>query len=109
MCPTSGGVEHFVPGDGFAVNEGLHGCLAIAPAPLVGTLLIVAGHPDVEVSLQLRDIAVDPLAESDLIELVEHGLVEPLDDAVGLRAAGLGPAVVDAVLCINRHPCSVRM
>ncbi len=47
--------------------------------------------------LQLGDVGVDPLAQGNLVELVEHGFVEPLDDAVGLWAARLGAAVVDVL------------
>ena len=38
----------------------------------------------IEVDLQILDRGVDLLAEGDAVELVEHGLVEALDDAVGL-------------------------
>src|ERR1700759_516985 len=93
--PTSGGVEHFLPRERGSVNESLHRGLAVAPAALMRALFVVAGNPDIEVGLQLLDPAVDPLAERDLVELVEYRLVEALADAVGLRPKGLGPGVVD--------------
>ena len=34
--------------------------------------------------MQFADRAVDFLAERDAVELVEHRLVEPLDDSIGL-------------------------
>jgi len=35
--------------------------------------------------------------EGDPVKLVEHGLVEALDDGVGLRALGLGAGVIDVL------------
>ncbi len=54
-------------------------------------------HPSVKIGLQLVDRRIDLLAEGDAIELVDHGLVETLDDAVGLRALGLGSGVIDVL------------
>jgi hypothetical protein len=54
----------------------------------------VLPHPLVEVSLQVLDGAVELLAERDAVERVEQGLVEPLADAVGLRALSLGARVI---------------
>src|SRR5512134_629999 len=67
---------------GFRVKEGLHGCLAVVPTTLVGADLIVVAEPLVEVGLQLGDAAVELLAEGHPVELVEHGLVEALADAI---------------------------
>jgi hypothetical protein len=39
----------------------------------------------------------DTLAERATVELVEHGLVEALADAIGLRALGLGARVIDVL------------
>lgn len=47
--------------------------------------------------LQLGDAAIELFAEGDPVELVQHRLVETLADAVGLRALGLGPAVIDVL------------
>ena len=47
---------------------------------------IVLREPDIEIGLQLRERAVDLLAERDAIELLEHGAMEALADAIGLRA-----------------------
>ena len=67
--------------------------LAEAPAALMGALLVVFGDPSIQVGLQLVDGAIDLLAERHPVELVEHGAMEALADAVGLRALGLGAAV----------------
>jgi hypothetical protein len=48
----------------------------------MGSGLVEFAHPEVEVSLQALDRVVERLAEGDAIELIEHGLVEALDDAV---------------------------
>lgn len=54
--------------------------------PLMLALLVVAFDPGFEIPLRLGDGAIDSLAERDPVELVEHGLVETLDDAIGSRA-----------------------
>ena len=60
-------------------------------------VLVVGSDPVVEIGLQLGDRAIDFLPESDAVELVQYGLVEPLDDAVGLRVLGLGARVIDVL------------
>lgn len=77
------------------VKEGLHGGLSKAPFALMRPDLIELAHPEVEIGLQVLDGGVDFLAEGDAIKLIQHGLMEALDDAVGLRALGLGSGVVD--------------
>ena len=49
-------------------------------------VLIVTLDPGIEVGLEVGDRCIDLLAENDAIELIEHRLVEPLDDAIRLRA-----------------------
>ena len=44
-------------------------------------VLIVTLDPGIEVGLEFGDRSIDLLAEDDAIELIEHRLVEPLDDA----------------------------
>jgi hypothetical protein len=63
----------------------------------MGSDLVVLLDPEIQVALQLLDGAIDFFAEGHPVELVEDGLVEPLDDAVGLRALGLGSAVIDVL------------
>ena len=55
---------------------------------------VVFTDPCIEIGLQLVDRMIHLLAERDTVELVQHGLVEALADAVGLRALGLGAGVV---------------
>jgi hypothetical protein len=45
--------------------------------------LIVLLDPAIQVGLQLIDRTVHLLAEGDTVELVKHGFVEALADAVG--------------------------
>jgi hypothetical protein len=59
--------------------------------------LIVACYPKIEIELQRVHRVIDLLAERDAIELVEQGLVEPLADAVGLRALHLSSSVMDVL------------
>src|SRR6185295_11683664 len=68
-------------------QEGLHWRLAVAPAPLMWSLVVVPGDPGIEVGLQLLDAGVDAFAERHLIEFLQDGFVEALTDAVGLRAS----------------------
>src|SRR5271165_4135373 len=90
-------LERFFTRERERVKEGLHGGLSEAPLALMGPGLVELAHPEVEVGLEVVDRGVDLLAEGDAVELVEHGLVEALDDAVGLRAPGLGSGVVDVL------------
>src|SRR3974377_287010 len=90
-------LEGFFTRERERVKEGLHGGLSEAPLALMGPGLVELAHPEVEVGLEVLDCRVDLLAEGYAIELVEHGLVEALDDAVGLRALGLGSGVVDVL------------
>ena len=89
--------EGFFSRDRERVKEGVERGLSEAPLALMGPRLVELAHPEIEVGLQLLDRRVDLLAEGDAVELVEHGLVEALDDAVGLRALGLGSGVVDVL------------
>ena len=61
------------------------------------SLFIVIIEPEIKILLQLTDGVVELLAERDAVELIEHGFMEPLDDAVGLRAFGLGAGMVDVL------------
>jgi hypothetical protein len=79
------------------VKEGLHRGLAIAPAALVRSVVIVCADPGIEIGLEILDGPVDLLAERHAIELIEHGAMEALADAVGLRAFGFGPGVIDVL------------
>ena len=71
--------------------------LAEAPAALMGALLVVFGDPDIKVGLQLVDGAIDLLAERHPVELIQHGAMKALADSIGLRAFGLGAAVIDVL------------
>ena len=64
-------------------------------------VLVVAPDPLIQVGLQLGDRAVDALAERDPIELVQHRLVEALNDAVRLWAFGLGAGVVNILQSVQ--------
>lgn len=57
--------------------------------------VVILVKPGIEIEPQCADRVVDLLAEGDAIELVEHGFVQPFDDAVGLRQPGPRTDVVD--------------
>src|SRR6516164_11713858 len=59
--------------------------------------LIVFLDPGIQIDLQLVNRTIHLLPECDTVESVEHGLVEALTDAVGLRALGLGARVIDVL------------
>ena len=67
----------------------MHWRFAKAPASVMWPLLIEVADPQIEIGLQLVERTIHLFAERDTIELIEHGLVEALTDAVGLRALGL--------------------
>src|ERR1700722_18182894 len=85
----------FSPRKRRGVKEGLHRRFAETRSALMRPFLIVALDPAIKIDLEIGDRAVDLLAKGDTIELIEHRLVEPLDDAIRLRALGLGVRMVD--------------
>ena len=74
--------EGFFPREREGVKEGLERSFSEARLALVGPDLVELAHPEIEVGLKLVDCGVDLFSEGDAVELVEHGLVEALDDAV---------------------------
>ncbi len=56
---------------------------------------IIVAQPLIEVRLQFSKRGVDLLPERDPIELIEHGLMEPLHDAVSLGTFHLGAGMVN--------------
>ena len=73
----------------------MHRGLAEAPTALMWSTIIVFDQPSIEIGLQLVERVIDLFAERDPVELIEHSAMEALADAVGLRAFGLGAAVID--------------
>ena len=49
------------------------------------SFIIVVFPPFVQIGLQLIQIAIELLAERDLVELLQDRLVETLADPIGLR------------------------
>lgn len=70
--------------------------MAVHAAALVRSLGIVGDEIGVESGLHFLDGLEPGAAAFDAEVLVEQGAVEALDDAVGLRSADLGLAVLDA-------------
>src|SRR5262249_54501149 len=54
-------------------------------------------QPRIEIGLQFGKRAIELLAEGNAVELVQQRLVEPLTNAVGLRAPRLGARVIDVL------------
>ena len=75
----------------------MHRRFAEAPSSLVRPFLIVTLDPAIKIDLEIGNRAVDLFAKGDAIELIEHRLVEPLDDAIRLWALGLGARMVDVL------------
>ena len=61
------------------------------------TLNIVLVQPLVEVGLEGINRFIEGGPKCDPKELVQRGAVEPLDEAIGLRLADLGAAMLDVV------------
>src|SRR3954451_6396960 len=91
------GSDHFLLRDRHCIKEGLHRRFSEAPASLMWPRFIVLADPQIDVGLQLVNRTIHLFAERDAVELVEHGLVEALADAVGLRTLCLGPRMVDVL------------
>ncbi len=67
--------ELFLP-DTFATLQSLHRRSAFTDFTLMSTLSVVVFDPFVQIVLELVDCLVDFLAERDLIELLQDGLME---------------------------------
>ncbi len=46
--------------------------------------LVVCLHPPIETGLQLRSCSIDLFPDCHTIALIQHGLVEPFTDPIGL-------------------------
>src|SRR5262244_2507326 len=79
------------------VKKSLHRGLGEAPAALMRPPMVVLDQPGIEISQQLLDAVVDLLAERDAIELIQYSAMEALTDSIGLRALGLGAAVINVL------------
>ena len=73
----------------------MHRRFAVAVFSLMGTLRVVVNEPRIKVLLQLVHRGIDPLAERGAVELIQHGFMQPLADAVGLRMPRFGARVLD--------------
>ena len=63
----------------------------------VGPVGVLDFYELIQVGLDLLHAGVEVLPESDLIELLLDGLVEPLHGAVGLRMPDLDKSMLDLV------------
>lgn len=61
----------------------------------MGSVFVVFFDPGIEIELQLLQRSIDLLAERDPVELIQHRLVKPLADPIGLGMPGLGACVMD--------------
>lgn len=60
-------------------------------------VLVVLLQPVIQVGLQLVQCPIDLLPERHPVEFVQHRLVEPFTDPVGLGMPRLGARVVDVL------------
>lgn len=58
---------------------------------------IVFLQPVVKIALELLNTSVYMFSKSHLVELVENGFMEPLDDSVGLWVTSFCSSVVDVI------------
>ena len=61
----------------------------------MGSLFVVLFQPLIEIGLQLFDRFVELLSKRHPVKLIEHGLMKPLTDPIGLRTLSLGARVID--------------
>lgn len=80
-----------------AFEEHLHWRSAFHHAALVGALMVVVVPVGVEVHLHLFDALVPCRAAFHAEVLIEQGAVETLDEAIALRTADLGWAVLNSL------------
>jgi len=71
------------------------GSLAITSLALMWSLLVVIPHTRIEIDPQLLQCPIDLLLEHDQIDLIQHGLMEPSADPVGLGMSCLRACVID--------------
>lgn len=68
---------------------------AITIFAAVGPRAVVFKQPFIQISLQVCERSIQLFAESDLLEFILNGAVEPFTNAVGLRRTGFGLGMVD--------------
>jgi hypothetical protein len=61
----------------------------------VYAFVIVVPQPHISGGLQLSQIGINLLAQGNAVARSEQGLMEALDDAVGLRTLSLGPGMIN--------------
>lgn len=61
----------------------------------MGTLLVVLLQPGIQVDLQFLQRSIDLLAKRHAVELVQHRLVKPFTDSIGLGMSRLRVRMVD--------------
>ena len=61
------------------------------------SLLVILTEPSIDILLQFVKRPIDLSPKGHPVELIEHGLVESLADAVSLRMSGPRPGVVDVL------------
>jgi len=59
--------------------------------------LVVCLHPPIETGLQRRSCSIDLFPECHTIALIQHGLVEPFTDPIGLGKLRRDPRVGDVL------------
>ena len=82
-----------------AILKCFHGCSATTHFPLVRSDGIVKNKPRIQIGLQLLNTCIQLFAKAYLVELLQHGFMEPLAHAVGLRRSGFGFGMIDIVDC----------
>ena len=59
--------------------------------------LVVCLHLPIEIGLQRRSCSIELFQDCRTIALIQHGLVEPFTDPIGLRRLRRGPRVGDVL------------
>ena len=59
------------------------------------SLFVVELEPLIQIGLQLFDRFVELLSKRHPVKLIEHGLMKPLTDPIGLRTLCFGARMID--------------
>jgi hypothetical protein len=96
---SSSSSHELILSDLLLILQYLHRCSSAAHYALMGSFIIVVFQPVVQILLQLIKVAIELLAECDLVELVQDRLMEAFADAIDLRCLTLCLGMVNVVDC----------
>lgn len=79
------------------IVKGLHRGSPLAVPPLVGPFIIVPGHEEVEIGLDVVQGVIKLFSEGYLVEFLLNGLIETFNSTIGLWMPDFDPRVFNVV------------